>query len=430
MVRVLPEARKRGIGSVLLEAARERATAIGRESMWGRVRDAESLAFAEKRGFRELTREITVLRKLRRGDGEAAPGIVPLRDEHLQQAYEVWAECLPEIHVPLVGEVPPYEEWLEREARADGPALVALDGDRVVGYARLCQTGLPHRLEHGLTAVRRSHRRRGLGSALKQAQIKWAADSGYRELTSEMVEGNAPMRALNERLGYRQLPPVIVVGGRPVAPGDRDPPREHGRRPRGVAAKCAAPSCRTSEHRASTSSGAPSSPATCTSSPSLDGELAGSGLVNRSDTGNAHVAPRVLPDKRGRGVGAALLEHLAAHAVGQGYSRAGSHVAGDDDHSIAFAQRFGFEELRRDVQQVLEVRRCPSRARSTASSSSRSRSSRISSRPRTRSRRRATRTCRSRGSTSRSRPGSSRAGRFRRGRSPHSPAARSWATRA
>jgi mycothiol synthase len=213
MVRVLPEARKRGIGSALVEAARERATAIGRESIWGRVREAESLAFAEKRGFRELTREITVLRELRPGDGEAASGIVPLRDEHLRQAYEVWAECLPEIHVPLVGEVPPYEEWLEQEAGADGPALVALDGDRVVGYARLCQTGLSHRLEHGLTAVRHSHRRRGLGSALKQAQIKWAADNGYRELTSEMVEGNAPMRALNERLGFRQLPPVIIVGG-------------------------------------------------------------------------------------------------------------------------------------------------------------------------------------------------------------------------
>ena len=88
----------------------------------------------------------------------------------------------------------------------------------------------------------------------------------------------------------------------------------------------------------------------------MDGELAGSGLVNRSDTANAHVAPRVLPDKRGRGVGTALLEHLAAHAVSQGYTRAGSHVAGDDDRSIAFAQRFGFEELRREVQQVLEVR--------------------------------------------------------------------------
>jgi mycothiol synthase len=88
----------------------------------------------------------------------------------------------------------------------------------------------------------------------------------------------------------------------------------------------------------------------------LDGELAGSGLVNRSDTGNAHVAPRVVPDKRGRGVGALLLEHLGKHAVGEGYTRAGSHVAADDERSLAFAQRFGFEELRRDVQQVLDVR--------------------------------------------------------------------------
>jgi mycothiol synthase len=87
----------------------------------------------------------------------------------------------------------------------------------------------------------------------------------------------------------------------------------------------------------------------------LDGELAGSGLVNRSDTGNAHVAPRVLPEKRGRGVGTALLERLGAHALEQGYARAGSHVGGGDERSIAFARRFGFEETRRDVQQVLEV---------------------------------------------------------------------------
>jgi len=87
----------------------------------------------------------------------------------------------------------------------------------------------------------------------------------------------------------------------------------------------------------------------------LDGELAGSGLVNRSDTGNAHVAPRVLPAKRGRGVGTTLLKRLAAHAVEHGYTRAGSHVAGNDERSIAFAHRFAFEETRRDVQQVLDV---------------------------------------------------------------------------
>ena len=91
----------------------------------------------------------------------------------------------------------------------------------------------------------------------------------------------------------------------------------------------------------------------------LNGELAGSGLMNRSDLGGAHVAPRVLPDKRGRGVGTALLTRLAELAVDRGFERAGSHVAGADEHSIAFARRFGFEETRRDVKQVLELYDAP-----------------------------------------------------------------------
>ena len=87
----------------------------------------------------------------------------------------------------------------------------------------------------------------------------------------------------------------------------------------------------------------------------LDGELAGSGLVNRSDIGGAHVAPRVIPAKRGNGVGTALLTRLAEHGVEQGFTHARTHVAGADERSIAFARRFGFEEQRRDVQQVLVV---------------------------------------------------------------------------
>ena len=91
----------------------------------------------------------------------------------------------------------------------------------------------------------------------------------------------------------------------------------------------------------------------------LDGELAGSGLMNRSDLGGAHVAPRVLPDKRGHGVGTALLTKLAELAVERGFERAGSHVAGADERSLAFAGRFGFEETRRDVKQVLELADVP-----------------------------------------------------------------------
>jgi GNAT superfamily N-acetyltransferase len=213
MVRVHPECRRRGIGSALLAAAREQARATGQERVWGRVRDSDSLGFVVKRGFEEATREVVVVRKLEPGDGEVASGIVELRDEHLRGVYELCVETIPEIHVPLPGEAPPYDQWLEHEQRQASAGFVALDDGSVVGYARLYETGLPHRLEHGLTAVRRSHRRRGLATALKQAQIRWASDHGYRELVTDMVEGNVAMRAVNERLGYRPLPPVFIVSG-------------------------------------------------------------------------------------------------------------------------------------------------------------------------------------------------------------------------
>jgi mycothiol synthase len=213
MVRVPPNARRRGIGSDLLAAVRKGAGGLGRETVWGRIRDSESMAFVAKRGFTEVMQEVNVLRELHPGDGEVAAGITELREEHLRGVYELCVETIPEIHVPLPGEAPPYDEWLEREQHQASVGFVALDDGSVVGYARLYETGLPHRLEHGLTAVRRTHRRRGLATALKQAQIRWAADQGYRELVTDMVEGNVAMRAVNERLGYRPLAPVVVVSG-------------------------------------------------------------------------------------------------------------------------------------------------------------------------------------------------------------------------
>jgi RimJ/RimL family protein N-acetyltransferase len=83
-----------------------------------------------------------------------------------------------------------------------------------VGYARLYSLpALSQRLENGFTGVRRSHRRRGIATALKRAQVSWAAANGYRELVTSTVEGNDAMRGVNARLGYRPLPAWIVVQG-------------------------------------------------------------------------------------------------------------------------------------------------------------------------------------------------------------------------
>ena len=214
MVRVRPEARGAGIGAAVFEAAAAEARTLGLGRMYGRVAggDDESLGFVERRGFRETGRDLTVMLEVRAADGEVADGIVELGDEHLRGAYEVAAECLPEMALPQVAAISPYDEWIRREGELSPVAFVALDGAEVVGYARL-YTFSDKRLENGLTAVRRSHRRRGLALALKRAQIAWAAEHGYAEILTSTVAGNEAMRGVNERLGYRLFSEEIVVEG-------------------------------------------------------------------------------------------------------------------------------------------------------------------------------------------------------------------------
>lgn len=85
----------------------------------------------------------------------------------------------------------------------------------------------------------------------------------------------------------------------------------------------------------------------------VDGRLAAHGLADRSDTGQGFVAPRVVPEERRHGVGTALLGRLLDHVCAHGFERGRSHA--DDDGSFAFAERHGFEEVDRQVEQVRAV---------------------------------------------------------------------------
>ena len=114
----------------------------------------------------------------------------------------------------------PFERWRELIER-HAATFVALDDGRVVGYATLEHLhGTPHRLEHGLTAVLRSHRGRGIATKLKQAEIAWAAENGYRELITFTDTTNVPMRRVNVKLGYAEtLGPIVVERGSSRRPG-------------------------------------------------------------------------------------------------------------------------------------------------------------------------------------------------------------------
>ena len=219
VVRVLPEHRRRGIGSELLDRIVTHAAQLERPQLSGMVfeDDPESIAWVTNRGFEEYDRQVELSRELSSAEAEpqAPDGVelTSLDESRNEEAYAVWAECYPDMPVSPPIPAPTYEEWLEEEVC--GPiTLLALEAGRVVGAAALMERvdGLA---EHGLTAVRRSHRGRGIATSLKQALIHWAAANGYSELTTWTQDGNAAMQAVNLKLGYRPRPAVINVW-RPV----------------------------------------------------------------------------------------------------------------------------------------------------------------------------------------------------------------------
>jgi mycothiol synthase len=85
-----------------------------------------------------------------------------------------------------------------------------------------------------------------------------------------------------------------------------------------------------------------------------DGLPADSGLARPSDTaGVGFVTPRVLPGSRRDGIGTTLLHKLAGHLGGLGLPAVRASVY--DQGSLAFAQRFGFAETDRQIQQVRTI---------------------------------------------------------------------------
>jgi mycothiol synthase len=219
-VRVLPEWRRRGLGSQLYEGVLEHA--LQREPEWISSTvsgtDADALAWAARRGFSEYGRDVELVRRLRGDESLPMPldgiEIVEMTSDLHDAAYALMLEAWEDMPAGFSLEAPSFDTWLEEDLA--GPiAFAAMDRGEVVGFAALLARDAPGLLEHGLTATRRTHRRRGIATALKQTQIAWAAANGYRELVTFTQEGNEGMQAINLALGYEPQPPWIRVRRRP-----------------------------------------------------------------------------------------------------------------------------------------------------------------------------------------------------------------------
>jgi GNAT superfamily N-acetyltransferase len=209
-IRVPRENRRQGVGTALHLRASEHADALGKSRFYCVVRhdDADSLAYYSHRGYEEVGRMQDVFLELASANVEpAAPDgfeIVPLSPELDRGAYEVALEADADIPTGEQHDSGTFEQWSEHNLNAfllRDLSFVAVENGRVIGYALLHQ----HKedtAEHAMTGVARATRGRGIALALKRAQIAAAKQTDLAWLRTQNDLGNAPMRRVNEKLGY------------------------------------------------------------------------------------------------------------------------------------------------------------------------------------------------------------------------------------
>jgi GNAT superfamily N-acetyltransferase len=227
-IRVVPDGRRRGVGSDLLSELAAWAIDLGYSDLMGPVKEVDdvSFAWARRRGFEEVGRNSLLVLDL---TAIGAPAVVPPdgievvswadRPELARAMYEVAREAYPDVPGEDEAELAPFEEWLSMDMQGIGDrpeaTFVALAGDEVVAYAKLSLSrARPAVAMHDMTGVRRDWRGRGIAGALKAAEIAWAKENGYERLETHNEERNEPIRRLNERYGYVVTPGSITVRGR------------------------------------------------------------------------------------------------------------------------------------------------------------------------------------------------------------------------
>jgi len=221
---VLPGFRRRGVGSALHGALSEHVRDLGKDALQLEVpeQDAEAIVFFEKRGYVEIERQKALeldLTALEPQRPQPPPGVEifswAARPDLTLGMYELYREASADVPGLDADTGWTFAEWqareLERPSRRHDLSFLALAGDELVGYATL--DVFPAGGFHGLTAVARAWRRRGVGRALKRSQIAAAREAGLEKLFTESEERNEPMRHLNEELGFRPIPGMIVLRG-------------------------------------------------------------------------------------------------------------------------------------------------------------------------------------------------------------------------
>lgn len=228
---VHPDWQHRGIGRRLIDEVLAALRDHGAQRIKSMAREdwPRSIRFLQRYGFVEQARDFEsrlavencdLSRFVDYADRVAAGGIslTTLDDELwkdpgcLGAVYQ--AHCVLDIGAPRDDpEVTAmtFEDFLREEVRFPRALLdaffLAKDGDLYIGESALKRSDAdPGILHQQLTAVLPEYRRRGIAMAVKVKTIEYAKQHGHREIRTWNSSRNAPMLAINARLGFVRQP--------------------------------------------------------------------------------------------------------------------------------------------------------------------------------------------------------------------------------
>ncbi|MEH0820289.1 MULTISPECIES: GNAT family N-acetyltransferase [unclassified Micromonospora] len=207
---VHPEHRRRGAGTALLSAALDHLRVVGARRVLTRAQE-ESLPFARRHGF-------TPSRQLRYSALELRPAppeptapqgvrLLPLDGLDPRRIYQI--DVASAADEP--GDVPKdaigydsfyYEVWQNLGLDRAASTAAEIDGE-LVAFSLVKRDG--DRMWSDFTGTLPEHRGRGLARLVKQAALHRAAARGVRIAYTSNDEENAPMLAINARLGYQPV---------------------------------------------------------------------------------------------------------------------------------------------------------------------------------------------------------------------------------
>jgi GNAT superfamily N-acetyltransferase len=226
---VLPDHRRRGHGSAVLDALLDVARANGRstafaEPVWAVDADGDAGRwFAEARGFEldfmDAVRELRLPAELPRVEMDPAYRLETWRGP----CPDEWLDQYADLRRILTQEAPSGDAGLENEhwdaarVRKDEADLVRVgrqmqvvvaraESGELAGHTQLAFPDDGVEVYQWDTLVRPAHRGHGLGLALKIRAMQASADllAGRRRITTYNAASNTHMIAVNERLGFRQ----------------------------------------------------------------------------------------------------------------------------------------------------------------------------------------------------------------------------------